>query len=108
MKQYIQKRIRWIDQQFPPAPAFSIAAGPVDCGSKLELKTRLGKIYYTLDGTDPRASGGGVSSSGRPFGSEVVLNKDTAVFCRARQGNRWSYPAVAKFVVSKPDPGPGR
>lgn len=99
LKQWMAKRIRWIDQQFLPAPAFSLAAGPVDRGDKLELKTRAGKIYYTLDGTDPRAPGGGVAPGARPFGATVVLNKDATVFCRAYQGNRWSYPALARFSV---------
>ena len=100
MKQWIQKRIEWIDQQFLAAPTFSLAAGPVARGSSLELRAPMGKVYYTLDGSDPRALGGAVSPSANSFGSPVVLNEDTTLFCRAFQGNRWSYPGVRKFYVT--------
>jgi hypothetical protein len=100
MKQWTQKRIEWIDQQFLAAPSFSVAAGPVERGSSLVLRAPAGKIYYTLDGSDPRVPGGAVSPSARNFGSAVVLDEDAIVFCRAYQDNRWSYPAIRKFFVT--------
>jgi hypothetical protein len=32
----------------------------------------------------------------------VTLNQDTVLFCRVRQDDRWSYPAVAKFTLKAP------
>ncbi len=101
MKQWIQKRIEWVDRQFLKAPSFSLHAGPVDRGSPLSLSAPAGKIYYTLDGSDPRAPGGAVSASARPFDSDVVLNDDAVVFSRAHRDNRWSYPAISKFRVEQ-------
>jgi len=102
MKRWIQTRIEWIDRQFIAAPSFSLKAGAVARGSKLELRAPTGKTYYTLDGSDPRGRGGVVSPAARLYSSAVVLNDAAAVFCRARQENRWSYPAFAKFAVAKP------
>jgi hypothetical protein len=73
----------------------------VDRGSKLILRAPAGKIYYTLDGTDPRAPGAAVSPAAKSYSSAVALNETAVVFCRAYRNNRWSYPAVAKFAVGK-------
>lgn len=104
MKEWIQKRIEWIDRQFLAAPAFSIPAGAIERGSQLALRAPVGKIYYTLDGTDPRAAGGAVASGARTFEDPLTLEKDTVVFCRAWQDNRWSYPAGSKFIVTHAAP----
>src|ERR1043166_1960149 len=101
MKDWIQKRIEWVDRQFVAAPGFSIAPGPVPHGSELRLYAPAGTIYYSLDGTDPRAPGGGVSASAKRFESSLLLNENTSLFCRVLQDNRWSYPALARFTVQQ-------
>lgn len=55
------------------------------------------RIYYTLDGTDPRLPGGGVSPKARLYESPVASSKNTHVFARLQKGARWSGPATAKF-----------
>jgi len=102
LKQWIRQRVEWMDQEFMFPPTFSARGGTVNRGAKLELRARTGKVYYTLDGSDPRAPGGVVSKVARPYKSSIVLNDTTTVFCRATEGTRWSCPAVSKFVVSKP------
>ena len=67
--------------------------------NKLELKAQAGKIYYTLDGSDPRAPGGGVAPNAIHYSATVVLQGTVLVRCRALKNERWSYPAAAKFVV---------
>jgi len=100
MKQWIQQRIEWIDQQFLAAPSFSAPSGAVARGFSLVLRAPAGKIYYTLDGTDPRAPGGAVSSAAQAFDTSLKLDTNAVVFCRAYQNNRWSYPAVARFTLT--------
>ena len=99
LKQWIQQRIEWVDQQFLAAPAFSAPAGSLERGSSLVLRAPAGKIYYTIDGTDPRATGGAVSSAAKIFDTGIKLETNAVVFCRAYQDNRWSYPAVSTFTV---------
>ena len=108
MKQWIQQRIEWVDQQFLAAPSFSLKAGPVGRGSELVLRAPAGRIFYTLNGTDPRAPGGGASLSAQSFNAPVVLNGDALLFCRACQTGRWSYPAVARFTVAASQSAPER
>ena len=102
LKQWIRQRIEWIDQELMVPPSFSMRGGLINHGAKLELRARQGKVYYTLDGSDPRAPGGTVSNAAKPYKSSIVLEDTTTVFCRATDGTRWSYPAVSKFVVGKP------
>jgi hypothetical protein len=44
-------------------PLLSRAGGLVDSGTTVSLSAASGTIYYTTDGTDPRATGGGVAGS---------------------------------------------
>ena len=51
-----------------------------------------GEVYYTVDGSDPRAPGGGVSSSARVIDSAepVTLENAREVKARVRAGAQWS------------------
>ena len=98
MKQWVQTRITWIDKQFVAAPILFPKGGVASKENNLVLRGS-GKIYFTLDGTDPRSPGGGVSRSARLYSSAINLSQDATVFTRALQGTRWSYPAVSQFQV---------
>lgn len=102
LKQWIRQRIEWMDQELMLPPSFSMHGGTVNRGAKLELRARNGKVYYTMDGSDPRAPGGALSNAAKPYKSSIVLDDTATVFCRATDGIRWSYPAVSRFVVGKP------
>jgi hypothetical protein len=87
MKEWIAKRLAWIDKQFVQAPS---ADAPAD--GKLSLSAPLGKIHYTLDGSDPRAPGGAVSSQALVYESPLALPPGKTVLARAQHNNRWSGP----------------
>jgi len=60
MKGWLADRLTWMDsevaREFATAPpAFSQQGGHVDRGYALAMATPSGTIYYTLDGSDPRA-----------------------------------------------------
>ena len=57
----------------------------------------LPNIYYTLDGSDPRAEDG--SAAGVPFVDPIELNRSTSVKARSLVGNEWSALLDADFVV---------
>ena len=60
-------------------------------------------IYYTLDGSDPRASGGGISPQAINFdGNPLTLDHTTIVKARVRNGSEWSPLSVAEFLVDPP------
>ena len=107
MKEWIRKRIEWVDQQFLPAPALSLTSRPVPSGSELTLRCASGRIYYTLDGTDPRAPGGGVSPTAQSYAGPIPLRGNARLVCRTHRDDRWSYPAAAEFTAG-PSSGPAK
>ncbi|MFC2137408.1 lamin tail domain-containing protein [Bacteroidota bacterium] len=51
-----------------------------------------GTIYYTLDGTDPRASGGDISENAINIASnaEIIISKTSILKARIKTNNEWS------------------
>lgn len=90
MKKFIEARLDWIEKQFPPVPKVSIRSD----GTSAELTTPQGEIYFTVDGTDPRASGGDISKSAQAYKAPVRLARGAKLFARVRQENRWGGPFV--------------
>lgn len=95
-KKFIQGRYLWIDSQFIPAPSI------VTNLTTATITAPIGSIYYTLNGTDPRASGGGVSSAARLYSSSIPLSTNAGIFARAFYTNAWSAPARATYVAALP------
>ncbi len=94
------------------APLFSQRGGQVAAGFQVALSAAGGgAIYFTLDGSDPRAIGGGIA--GTPFSGAITINSQTLVRARFRSGTgEWSgldeaffstfAPAIAgKLILSK-------
>jgi hypothetical protein len=90
MKQWIQKRLAWIDSQFVAPPMLTQAEGGVT------LRASSGKIYYTLDGTDPRLPGGGVSPKAKTYNAPIPLNNAANLQARVQGRGGWSSPITAQ------------
>jgi hypothetical protein len=91
MKKFIEARFDWIEKQFPPMPKVVIRSEGQKTYAELSAS---GEIYFTLDGTDPRASGGEISKTARSYKTPFMLGRDAKIFARVRQENRWSGPFV--------------
>jgi hypothetical protein len=62
MQRWLADRLTWMDSQIatefaPASPSFNRQGGPIDPGFELTMSAP-GPIYYTLDGSDPRAVAG--------------------------------------------------
>jgi hypothetical protein len=56
MKWFLENRLNWMDSQFAPPLTVSPPSGPVERGTQVSITAPAGYgVYYTLDGTDPRA-----------------------------------------------------
>ena len=107
MKQWVRTRIGWVNKQFLSPPLISLPGGAVKSGSSFTLQAPEGDIQYTMDGSDPRMAGGGVSPAARPSSGAIVLHADAHVVARVHQGERWSSPSAARYslkVGSAPAP----
>ena len=94
LKQWIDRRIAWIDSQFPPPPSVSLQIGSATGERIVTLQTLRGNIYYTLDGIDPRARGGAISQMARVYQAAVTVNEDSKLFARSHSTDGWSAPIV--------------
>jgi hypothetical protein len=85
-------------------PAFSQQGGTVAPGFSLTMSVAAGQtgvIYYTLDGSDPRLPGGGISPTAIRYTGPVPLTRPTTVKARVYGGPddvTWSAANVATFA----------
>ncbi len=88
------------------APQFSQHGGDVLAGTALQISAdQEGTIYYTLDGSDPRATGGQVNRPGEithEFNTAIELNADTLIKARVQLGGTWSALTEAQFTIGTP------
>jgi hypothetical protein len=71
MKDWLSTRLNWMDGQFSPRPTTNRANGIYPAGTTVNLSAALNanrKIFYTLDGTDPRP----IADGGTPAGTTLV------------------------------------
>jgi hypothetical protein len=102
VKDWVKNRYNWIDSQYLIPPTLSLVEGPIQSGTKLTLTAVKGSIYYTLDGTDPRRSGGSISASAFQYAGEISLANNARVVARAFYTNAWSGPAASTYYTEIP------
>ena len=86
------------------APEFSQHGGEVAADYSLSLSTSTsGTIFYTTDGSDPRLSGGAISSDATSYSAELTVHKNTFVRARTKNGNEWSGLTEAFFTIEGVD-----
>lgn len=106
VKKWFRARVSWIDRQFPAAPrrasppeaapaggaSNNPAAPPRSPGDAVVLTARSGQIYYTLDGSDPRQSGGAVAPGAQSYQQPIALPANARLTARTKNGTFWSAP----------------
>lgn len=114
LKNYVQTRSQWIDSQLVRPPLLNRTSGPVAAGSAVTLTSQgTGTIYYTLNGTDPRTSGGGIAAGALTYSGPITVNSNMRIVARARNtahtlappgvtATPWSGAVSATLVVSTP------
>ncbi|MBI4585246.1 MAG: CotH kinase family protein [Planctomycetes bacterium] len=102
MKNWIIGRMAWIDGNWAVAPAFNKLGGSIDPGFSLTMSAPAGTIYYTLDGSDPRALTGNPAATAKTYSGAITLNQNTRAIARARSTKGWSGLTDATFVVAMP------
>lgn len=80
-------------------PQFNQAGGPITSGFGLLMAPAGATIHYTLDGSDPRAPGGGVASGALRYAAPVRLTESVVVKARTLENGVWSALSEAEFVV---------
>ncbi len=73
--------------------------GVVKPAYELVMSAKQGEAYYTLDGSDPRLVGGGVSPVAQKYSSPVRIGKSGIVKVRVSFENEWSALDELPFEV---------
>ncbi len=122
LRQWISDRLTFMDGNFLARPVLSHPGGEVAPGLAFTLSATAGSdIYYTLDGTDPRAAGGSTNAlslarSARRYSGPIVINAPTRVVARAYNrghdnltgkfnpqiSSHWSGPKNAVYTLTTP------
>jgi hypothetical protein len=85
------------------AASFNQFGGYVPGGFGLTMSAPAGTIYYTLDGSDPRAIGGTVSGGALAYnGTPISINGNVTVRARVLNGSEWSALSDADFTTAAP------
>jgi hypothetical protein len=83
MTSWINQRAQWIDGQFVAPPGTQLTGS-----SRLITPSPTSQIAYTLDGSDPRLSGGAMSPSAQLSAVPVTLSSGQAYAARCYQASR--------------------
>ena len=117
MKNWIADRIQFMDSQFLAAPSANREPGMVSRGTQVTLTApEGGTIYYTLNGTDPRARGGGIAPGALTYSGPITVDMNVRIFARARNLSHsnitgpdnpprttpWSGAAIATYAIEIP------
>jgi hypothetical protein len=103
LKNWITARLSWIDSQDFQAPHIHITSEAGVVPLTVQLAGDGGKIYYTVDGSDPRASGGTLSANAMEATNSIIVSPGATVRARIRgEFNLWSAP-----LTSTPQPASG-
>ncbi|HON08097.1 MAG TPA: CotH kinase family protein, partial [Verrucomicrobiota bacterium] len=100
IKNFVAGRGDWIDKQFLPAPILSRYYGTY--AAPLTMSNVVGTIYYTVDGSDPRLSGGTISPNAIQYTNSFIPPADSTIIARVYLTNQWSAPRKAIFGYKKP------
>jgi len=99
LKTWLKDRANWIDSNYLRPPVFNANGGEVPDGFQVSISGTNGTIYFTIDGSDPRASGGAVAASAQAYQLPFALNAQTLVQARVKNGTNWSGLTAAVFYT---------
>jgi len=76
-------------------PEFNLESGVISPGTQVTISSPLGKIYYSLDGTDPRlpesmSAGGLISENAIEYINEIQISHTTDIKTRTLYNGEWS------------------
>jgi len=89
-KQWLVDRLNFMDTNFLDRPTLDATSGPVSSGQTVTLtpaNKANSRVLYTLNGTDPRLPGGGISPNALSNNGPVTITVTTNIHLFARSWN---------------------
>lgn len=106
-KNWIRQRLEFMDSNFKPKPETTVRPGAVPSGAQIVLRAPPGgTVYYTLDGTDPRALHGGLDPKAIPYTGPITITGETRLVARVRDLAHRNLTGAGNPPISSPWSGP--
>ncbi|MBL9139479.1 MAG: lamin tail domain-containing protein [Verrucomicrobiales bacterium] len=103
LKTWLTRRIHFMDTNFLSAPVLNPVPGQVAAGTRIAMSGPAGAtLYYTTDGSDPRAAGGAVSAGARVYSGPVAIEGTAVLRVRARNPNHSNLTGPDNPPISTP------
>jgi hypothetical protein len=103
LKQWYADRLKFIDTNLLAMPILVSNTVAGSSGSTVTMTAPQGAtIYYTLDGSDPRLSGGAISPAAQMYQSPVAIAGNTVVTVRARNSTHFNLTGANNPPISSP------
>ncbi|WP_210417757.1 CotH kinase family protein [Bythopirellula goksoeyrii] len=84
LENWLVQRANWIDTQTISPPTLGPEPGNVAVNTHVTLSAPGANIYYTLDGSDPRADGGGIKPGAMLYNGSIPISQTTEITARAK------------------------
>lgn len=98
LTQYFPQRPRFFLRQLQKRGLYPSIQAPTMASDEgnLRLTAVAGTIYYTLDGSDPRLAGGGLSSAAKPYVQPIRRSEGQVLKARVAAGHpgAWEWSAL--------------
>jgi hypothetical protein len=99
MKTWLKQRANWVDSNYLRPPTFDNPGGAVTNGFAAVIRGTNGTIYFTLNGTDPRALGGAVVAGAQAYKAPIPLPASSVVSARIKNNTNWSGLTTATYSL---------
>lgn len=106
-KEWIRKRLLFMDTNFLAKPQLSLPAGQVADGTPLILTAPPGAtIYYTTNGVDPRQYHGGIDPSALTYSGPIPITGEMRIVTRSRSATHRNLTGAENPPINSPWSGP--
>jgi hypothetical protein len=103
LKQWYADRLEFMDTNLLAMPVLVSNAIAGSSGSTVTMSGPAGAtIYYTIDGSDPRLSGGAISPNAQAYQSSVTITSNTVITARAFNSNHSNLTGPNNPPISSP------
>ena len=109
-KKWFVEHFHFMDTNLLGQPVLGSKGGALTQAVEFSMAAPAGRagteIYYTVDGTDPRLPGGGISPAATLYTGPFMVTSNTHVFARSRNTNHRNLTGTGHPPISSPWSGP--
>ncbi len=103
LKTWLTRRLEFMDTNFLAAPVLTPSPGPAPTDGSVQITAPAGAtVYYTLDGTDPRAAGGDIAPGARVYSGPIAVGTGARIRARARDDAHKNLTGANNPPISSP------